>query len=182
MAKFSNSIYSLGFGTPGFQSPARGSGVRFGRVIPKRARLTRLRGLGDASDFLDWGSGNSESIYGPVSLPPTGSVDISLWGTNELPGAQTTQVPASGGGTTSVQSSVLSDITNLLRLGQQAVAQQRILDLNIARARQGLPMIDPRYFSPSAAVNFGLTPDATKMLLIGGGALLVILMLSRRKG
>lgn len=181
MAIYRNVQDMLGFGTPGFQSPHKGSGARMSRYIPPRSRLVRLRGklrgLGEGEEYLDWGAGNPTGVYGPVTLP---SFPITVWGTNEQTGQQQTTVPASGGGTTTAPTSVLRDITALLQAGQQAVAQQRIIDLNIARARQGLAPVDPRWFSPSAAVNFGLTPQASQMLLIGGVALVALLALRRK--
>lgn len=194
MAVYSNAQNMLGFGMPDFQSPHRGSGARMSRYIPSRSRLvrlrgtgpkwppvrefkTRMRGLGEGEEYLDWGAGNPSGVYGPVVTPWQ---TVSIWGTNEAAGGSQTVVPSQTGGTTTAPTSVLRDITALLQAGQQAVAQQRIIDLNIARARQGLAPVDPRYFSPSAAVNFGLTPQASQMLLIGGVALVALMALRRK--
>lgn len=75
----------------------------------------------------------------------------------------------------------IQSVTKLIQTGQQAYAQQRIIDLNMERARAGLTPLDPRNFSPSAAVNFGLTPQAQQTLLYGALALGAVLLLSRRK-
>lgn len=187
MAKFSldsGNVYNLGFGMPGFVSPARGSGVRFGRVVPPRSRLVRLRGLGDALDDLD-----AQILNNPGAFDGSGASATYDWGTWWNSGSsntsgsgasQVTVVPASGGGTTSVATSILKDIATAYQIGAQAVAQQKITNLNVQRAAQGLPLIDPRYFSPSAAVNFGLTPQMSQMLVIGGVALLAFMALKRR--
>jgi hypothetical protein len=189
----------LGFAMPNFRSSAEGSGARFaawrgqvrgvpapatmGRTLPHRSRLVRMRGLGDYDQVFDDGSIITYNDAGGV-VAVTDS------------GANTTYIPSSGGGssggtpvrvtttdggTSWVNSSVIKDITALIQAGQQAVAQQRIIDINMQRARQGLPLIDPRNFSPSAAVNFGLTPQASQMLLIGGIALAAVMFLGRSR-
>jgi hypothetical protein len=51
--------------------------------------------------------------------------------------------------------------------------------INLQRAKQGLPPLNPQQYAPQ--VNFGLSTDIQNMLMIGGGALLLILFLSSRK-
>lgn len=176
----------LGFGMPDLRSPARGSGVRFGRArvaryIAPRKRLVRMRGLGEGDDYYPYTQEYGEypapasQQYAPTSAGSTGSV-WSVTGSSSG-----VAVAAVGGGSTTVSSSWLRDIGDLFKTGYQAYAQQRIIDLNVERAKQGLPLVDPRNFSPSAAVNFGLTPQAAQMLLIGGGALVLLMMLRKKK-
>jgi len=199
-------IETLGFGVPSFGSQAAGSRVNQGaawvtltprvRALmtlppkaqaalrnPRMAGLRRMRGLGQdeipVSNWDDWGS---EPGWGSATGIPSGA-DYSTglspstvnWGTDESAIAR--ELP--GGG--SVSSTWMADLANLIKAGMQLQAQQKILDLNVARARSGLPPVDPRYFSPSAAVNFGLTPQATQMLVIGALGLGALLLLRRKK-
>lgn len=56
--------------------------------------------------------------------------------------------------------------------------QQKILDANIERARQGLPPINTASIAPT--YNVGLSPETQQLLMFGGIALLAILLLKRR--
>lgn len=195
----------LGFGFPSFQSQSRGTRANRGpwivlspRVralesLPPKAKaklagLARLRGtLGEDGYDLGYDYGGngydySQPDYGYNSTSPwyspdaSGSGDISKWGTDETAGGTrvTTSAPTSGSGWS------WESIAKGAATVSQAVAQQRIIDLNIERAKRGLPLLDPKNFSPSAAVNFGLTPQASQMLLYGGLALGAILLLKGR--
>lgn len=57
--------------------------------------------------------------------------------------------------------------------------QQRILDANMERAARGLPPLSTAQYAPT--YNVGLSPDTRNMLMIGGGLLLAVVLLSRRK-
>jgi len=196
-------IETLGFGFPTFKSqslgtqPNRGPWValtpriRALQTLPPKAKkqlqgLARLRGkirglgqeeyeiLAGNYDVYDYGGDYSATGIPSASDYPTGlqSPGVSSWGTDETSGA------AAGGGSSWSWEGLIKGATAV----SQAVAQQRIIDLNIQRARAGLPLLDPTKFSPSAAVNFGLTPQASQMLLIGGIALGAVLLLrSKRK-
>lgn len=173
----------LGFGMPNFASPAQGSGARFGRYIPARSRLVRLRGLAGP---WDGGEFASDEYYASVasqagaatSLPPTGTI----FTTQTTVGNTPVSVPAQGGGEAWVSPETLRAWAELINSGRTAVAQYQITQANIERAKNGQPLIDPRYLSPSAAVNFGLTPQAQQMLLIGGIALVGLMLLKGRGG
>lgn len=56
--------------------------------------------------------------------------------------------------------------------------QRKILNLQLDRAAKGLPALDASAFG--VGVNVGLSPDVKKLLLLGGAALLAVLVLKRR--
>lgn len=59
--------------------------------------------------------------------------------------------------------------------------QYQLMQLNIERAKQGLPPIDIATYS-GVGVNVGLSPDTQKLIIYGGLALLVVLFLRSKKG
>ncbi len=58
---------------------------------------------------------------------------------------------------------------------QMADSQRRLINLQLERARQGLPPLDASAYTPG--VSIGLSPQLEKGLLLGGAALLLWLML-----
>jgi hypothetical protein len=71
-----------------------------------------------------------------------------------------------------------SNLTNFLTAAQTAYTTNRLLDLNIQRAQQGLAPISAQSVAPT--VNFGVSTDTQKMLLYGAIALGVVLLLRKR--
>lgn len=67
-------------------------------------------------------------------------------------------------------------------MGTVAMAdyQRRLLNVQLERARQGLPPLDASQYG--ATFNVGLAPGTQQMLLIGGIGLLAVLLLARRRG
>lgn len=64
---------------------------------------------------------------------------------------------------------------------QQLVAglnSQQLFQLNLQRAQQGLPPLSTQVYAP--AVNIGMSPEMQKMVMIGGLALLAVLLLKKR--
>lgn len=59
--------------------------------------------------------------------------------------------------------------------------QYQLMNLNIERAKQGLPPIDIASYS-GVGVNVGIAPDTQKLLLWGGAALLLVLFLRNKRG
>lgn len=53
--------------------------------------------------------------------------------------------------------------------------QKQLLSVQVDRARAGLPPLDVSQYAPGANVNVGLAPDLQRLLLIGGGAALLML-------
>lgn len=71
-------------------------------------------------------------------------------------------------------------IAAALRVAQSYVladSQRRLLDVQLQRAQQGLPPLDAGQYG--LGVSLGLSPDVQKLLMIGGGALLLLFVLSR---
>lgn len=58
--------------------------------------------------------------------------------------------------------------------------QRQILQIQVERAKKGLPPIDSSQFG--VGVNVGLSPETLKIASIGGIAILAILFLTRKKG
>lgn len=74
-------------------------------------------------------------------------------------------------------------ITNLTRLGSalvMTVQQRQILNVQMDRAREGLPPLDMAQYSPQ--VNIGLSADTKSMLMWGGAGLLLLTFLMSQSG
>lgn len=198
-----DNIEQLGFGFPSFQSQALGTRPNRGpwvsltprlralRDLPPKAKanlrgLARLRGKMRGLGQEDWEILASDYAYEDAA----GNVYGDWYSAVPQPQQWDTALPPVYEGSTGVTAGAVSSGSgfnfdwNALVKGatavSQAVAQQRIIDLNIQRAKAGLPLLDPKNFSPSAAVNFGLTPQAQQMLLYGGLALGAVLLLKGR--
>lgn len=78
---------------------------------------------------------------------------------------------------------ILSTISQAAGAYLQYKTQQDLIDLNIARAQQGLPAISPQSVAP--AVNVGVTSDTQKTILmvagIGAVAVLGFAMMGKRR-
>jgi len=61
----------------------------------------------------------------------------------------------------------------------QTDQQRQIMNLNIERARQGLPPVDPTQYS-GLGVQVGLSPSTTNLLVLGLLGVGAILLLARR--
>lgn len=132
--------------------------------------------------FLQWVKARQPYLYRRIEkqLPKAGlagladtplatvAVDASLVSTTGLP--------------TSSSSPAIGDILKNLLMGagqvvltkQQLDAQKKILNLQLERARAGLPPadIDPtQYGLPGPNVKLGIDSDAKRVLMIGGGLL-----------
>lgn len=80
-------------------------------------------------------------------------------------------------------------LKNLVTVAGQALltksqldSQQKILDLQLDRAKSGLPPldIDPQTFGIAGPqVTVGIAPDTKKMLMIGGGLFIVAFLLPK---
>lgn len=71
----------------------------------------------------------------------------------------------------------LRDIANNIKDLVTLYNQQQILNANIDRAKQGLPPINTAQIAPT--YNVGLAPDTKNMLIIGGIALIAVLLLTK---
>lgn len=61
----------------------------------------------------------------------------------------------------------------------QTDQQRKIMNLNIERARQGLPPVDPAQYS-GLGVQVGLAPQTQNLILIGLVGLAAVILLARR--
>ena len=149
----------------------RSSGARFARSRP------RMRGLGQ--DFFPMYS-DVPTDYGVAVEPVT--VPSSFYGFDNWaePPIYATPAETVAASSSTDWGAAIQDVVKLIQAGQQAYAQSKIIELNMERARAGLQPLDPRNFSPSAAVNFGLTPQAQQMLLVGALALGAFLIFKGR--
>ena len=74
-----------------------------------------------------------------------------------------------------------------MHAGNQAEVQQRLIDLNIARAQQGLAPITLNQIggaalaSPNVGTTVSLSEDTKQMLIYGAAGLAGIYFLSKRK-
>jgi hypothetical protein len=58
--------------------------------------------------------------------------------------------------------------------------QQQLMQLNIERAKKGLPPVDIASYT-GIGVNVGLSPDTKNLLIFGGIALVAVFFLTRKK-
>lgn len=56
--------------------------------------------------------------------------------------------------------------------------QKEILDIQMERARQGLPPLDPSQYG--IGVSVGLSPDVKRWLMIGGAGIVAVMLLTRK--
>lgn len=55
---------------------------------------------------------------------------------------------------------------------------QQLFQLNLQRAEQGLPPLNPAMYAPS--MNFGMTPETRQLVMFGAIGLIAVLLLKRR--
>lgn len=85
---------------------------------------------------------------------------------------------------TTQQSSGESTLQTLIRAASTVIMtdyQRRLLNVQLDRASQGLPPLDMSQYGVSANVNVGVSADVQKLMIIGGVALVGV-MLFMRKG
>jgi hypothetical protein len=82
-------------------------------------------------------------------------------------------------GDASAFDSFLQTLKDLVPIYTSYQLSQDLYQLNLERVRQGLPPVDAQSVSPQ--VNVGLSSDAKTMLLLGGGALLAILLFGQMR-
>lgn len=73
----------------------------------------------------------------------------------------------------------LSAITRAITTVSMADAQRRLLNLQLQRAQQGLPPLDSSQYG--LGVSVGIGNDTQKMILLGVGALALVLLLTARR-
>lgn len=58
--------------------------------------------------------------------------------------------------------------------------QKQILQIQLTRAQQGLPPLDPSAYG--VGVSVGISPDLKNMLMLGGLALVALVIFSKKRG
>jgi hypothetical protein len=71
----------------------------------------------------------------------------------------------------------LDDWLQIAKQSLNLVQTQQLNQINVARARQGLPPIDTSRYT-GMGVNVGLTPQTQQLVMYGGLALLAVLLIN----
>lgn len=100
---------------------------------------------------------------GPISNART-------WGNRSLSGLRATDA--------ATDDFQWSQVPEWIKSIQLAANTQRLLDLNIQRAEQGLPPISAQSVAPT--VNVGVSSEIQKLITYGGLALLVVMLIKKR--
>lgn len=74
---------------------------------------------------------------------------------------------------------LLSSFRDVLGTVALTIQQRQILNAQMERMRAGLPPLDASQYG--VGVSVGIAPDVQKLLLIGGAALIVALVLLRKR-
>lgn len=154
--------------------------------MAKKVRLEAKQGATPGwPGFVGWLSVVHPQLYNAAKVYDPGVVasietDHSngsrlLAGADEAaPGAATSQTALAN-----FANAVLAAGSTILPL----VQQQKVLKLQLERAKQGLPPLDVgAYIDPNQGVNVGLTPATQKTLLWLGGGVLGAILLTRVLG
>jgi hypothetical protein len=75
--------------------------------------------------------------------------------------------------------SFLQTLKDLVPVYTSYQLSQDLYQLNLERVRQGLPPVDAQSVSPQ--VNVGLSSDMRMLLMVGGGALLAVLLFGQMR-
>lgn len=70
-------------------------------------------------------------------------------------------------------------LQRLLPILATTYQQKQLLDVQVDRARSGLPPLDASMYAPGVQV--GLSSDTTKTLMFGAAAVLALVFMSRRR-
>jgi hypothetical protein len=82
--------------------------------------------------------------------------------------------------TQTANESWIDTLTKLLPAITMTAQQQQLMQLNIERAKKGLPPVDIASYT-GIGVNVGLSPDTKNLLIFGGLALVAVFFLTRKK-
>lgn len=136
--------------------------------------------------FFMWLRSSMPRVYQDVAREFKDSKQLSGMGLSLTdPISTATEAPPS-----STLAQTIKDIANIAAQAyltrEQSQAQQRILNTNLQRAQQGLPMlnINPADYGMQPSVGVGLTGDTKQLLIYGGagvGLLWLLSMATKRK-
>lgn len=117
-----------------------------------------------------------------MMLPNETSVSqFFTWLQREMPGLYR-EVQTRGAALAAIDfGAILGNVKDIAQTYLTYDAQRRLVNLQLDRARQGLPPLDTENYSPSinAGINQGTRNDITTWLLIGGAALVAVMLLRR---
>ncbi len=122
-------------------------------------------------------------VYSEVRKEFRDSAQLNGLGLSSDPLASATEAPAS-----STLVKTIADIANIAAqtylTREQIQAQNKILNLNLQRAQQGLSMLDinPAQYGLQPSVGVGLTGDTKTLLMYGGLGIGALWLLSMATG
>lgn len=130
--------------------------------------------------FLSWLRDKAPHYYRPVMQEfQNGQLSgLGLVGPGETEAASETPLPKSVGDTIK---DIIAGLSTAYLTKTQADAQKKVLDLQIKRAQAGLlPLdIDLQSYTSGPTVNVGMSPEVKQMLIYGGIALAVVILLPK---
>lgn len=131
--------------------------------------------------FFQWLQRAMPRVYSDVKREFADSARLSGFGLSTDPIAMSTEAPPSS---TLVQT--IKDIANVAAQAyltrEQLQAQQRILNMQLTRVQQGLPLLDidpTRMGVPQPSVGVGVTSDTKEFLMWGAAGFGLLWLLSK---
>lgn len=136
--------------------------------------------------FLLWVKANQPILYNEFvkrrhqGVSGMGDTTLSLAAD---PISMTPNTPASPAWVQNI-TGALTGAAQIYLTTQQLAQQRKVLDIQLARAQQGLaPLnIDPMSYGLAPTVGIGLSPQLKQLIIWGGGALLAVLLLPKLIG
>jgi len=126
----------------------------------------QLQGLG----LAPWGT-DEEAIY-PELIPPT---SVSVYSDTPYVIAQSNPVINPAQAQSGWLDSMLKTAESAAKTFMTYKQANDFNAINLQRARQGLPPLNPQAYAPQ--INFGVSSDIQQMILWGGAAVLVIMLI-----
>lgn len=134
--------------------------------------------------FLDWLQAHENKLYNAIQGKIPGNLaGLGLTAPDATNASTATEAPAS-----STWNDTIKNLLNTAAQGYLAKSQvdtiKQINDLQLQRARNGQsPLnINPSDYGISPTVNFGISSNTQKLLMIGGGLALAVYLLSQVVG
>lgn len=142
--------------------------------------MTHVKGT---KGFFIWLRSALPRVYDEVRKEFKDSAQLNGIGLSSDPVTAATEAPAS-----STLVKTISEIANIAAqtylTREQIQAQNRILNINLQRAQQGLSMLDinPAQYGLQPSVGVGLTGDTKQLLMFGGLGIGALWLLSMATG
>lgn len=129
--------------------------------------------------IIDGNATDVVSVNRWKGFPPKVNYNSGMQGLRRVRGLRGLGDTAIGTDETATDFSWLNQVPSWIKDIQVAVNTQKLLDLNLQRAAQGLPPITSAAIAPT--LNLGMSPETQQLVMYGGIALLAVLLLSKRK-